>query len=899
MGQFKRIWHYLMVQPVIWLFYYFFQTARFKREMEQERIAKRLIPALRLAFPLFFGCFSLSLIVRMLLYTLFPKLYDLYFPPNFFTLNANVLQFWFDNLWVTIFCIIGGVVVMVVFGFVLGITICIAITLASGICIQASTDVVVALSFGVLFGVLSGLTFVSTRTITRRSIIRMIVGIALGIIGGCCMGIIGGFWGGVIVGIVGGPAVGPTILGSVGGGLVGGVLGASITGFVMRGIRLLSHGFLEIGEIGTRLGLTLSGTFGVAVGIAVGDVGLYAGIRGYPNPPSFANGEIAGIAVGMVVGVTFAVCYALGYCRLPFYPFSALSLLRAYRASRRVPVEVFVHLRRSAVYWDERVLLPLPYLTSLLSIALERNDEITLDEITFIVTERPTQMFAAKVAALEIALRYLETCNSLREIAGVAERLTRILPSEMGLIDPQWMLPFAHLHEVGLEVTRYYNSFGRDMRREALESMRTSLEHISPMIALRDSKLDDRLLSVVSTWLETVQQELADFEQLIYADHAIRNPFIPGKSVILNDSRFVGRYEVAQQLAERLNRERNHPVFLLNGERHMGKSSLLMNLSQLLGSLFIVVIIDMQRSTVSSIMVFLSNLATSIWEMVVRRGIRIKKLKYEYLQEASEQSEAAVYHIFDRWLNELEGELEREAKMLLLAFDEYESFELADQFRHFNLKSLLTYFDSIMQRSHRIVLLFSGLATFAEMQTSWGDYFVDVQTFKVSFLQPQEAHHLITKPGSYFPGEQVFDEDVVRQILYVTACHPFFIQGVCSTLIEQLNSEGRFPAAVQDVVVAASRFLDTWWDRYFLDLWRRTDSVQRACLVILDKWGICDTLMLQREAKLDESIVLRAMDGLLRRDVIRRESAGYCIAAPLLCEWIGRLKDENYGELIG
>ena len=38
MRRLKYGWQYLMAQPVVWLFYYFFQTARFKRELEQEDV---------------------------------------------------------------------------------------------------------------------------------------------------------------------------------------------------------------------------------------------------------------------------------------------------------------------------------------------------------------------------------------------------------------------------------------------------------------------------------------------------------------------------------------------------------------------------------------------------------------------------------------------------------------------------------------------------------------------------------------------------------------------------------------------------------------------------------------------------------------------------------------------
>jgi len=882
----KRTWNYLIVEPCSWLFYFFFQAARFKKERDQESFTARLWSALRLALPLFLCCFWLSLLIRMLLYSVFPGIYDLYFPANFFMLSPDVLYFWFDTLWVTALCIAFGLAITVIFDSVLGVTASIAVALASGICIKASYDSMVALVFGLLFGLLSGLTFVSTRTVTRRSIVGMVVGIVLGIVNGSVVGTLGGFWGGMIVGIVGGQATSHTILGSVGGGSIGGILAAGITRLMMSIGNKIGRRRLEIGEIGTRVGLILSGAFGVAVGISVGDVGLYAGMRGVSAPPHFADGVRVGMPVSIIVGITFLLSYLIGYYRLPLYPISAFSALRAYFASRKNPYHVFVHLHRSSLYWDERALLPLPYLISHLGIAREHNEEQTLEEIAFIVTERPTQMRAAKVLLLEIAIHYLEMCSSLRDITSVSAHLGRILFPELGLLDPQLLFPFARFYDASLEAGRYYSPLSSDMRRDALETMLKHLERAASVHAAGDARLSDRLARVITSWQQTILHALADTGQLVDTAYTVRNPFIPGRSIEPRDSRFVGRHDLAQQLSEVLQSPHRHSVVLLYGERHMGKSSLLMNLAYLLGASYIPVMYNMQRSTSSSVTVFLGELAGKIWAVTSSRGLHIKKLKYEYLQEASEQHEMAVYRVFDHWLNDVQRELEREGKILLLAFDEYECFELAGRSQHFNLEHVLAYFRNLINNSHDIVLLFSGLAAFTEMQANWAGYFEHVQSFKVSFLQPQEALQLVTRPTPYFPSQQVVSEDIVRQIVDVTACHPFFVQGVCSALVEYLNKVGRFPAEVQDVTIAVSNFLDAWWDDYFQDLWLRTSSEQRRCLDALNRLGVCSDVVIQQETGLDESTLKSALDILLRRDLVTREQENYRIAAPLLRQWV-------------
>src|SRR5213078_2700792 len=81
--------------------------------------------------------------------------------------------------------------------------------------------------------------------------------------------------------------------------------------------------------------------------------------------PESARGRVAGLA-----------CF-IGYLcityRLPLYLVSGPSMLLLYRASRKHPDHVFAHLRRSSLYWDERVFLPLPGLKQMLLIAAQQD----------------------------------------------------------------------------------------------------------------------------------------------------------------------------------------------------------------------------------------------------------------------------------------------------------------------------------------------------------------------------------------------------------------------------------------------------------------------------------------------------------------------------------------------
>ena len=79
-----------------------------------------------------------------------------------------------------------------------------------------------------------------------------------------------------------------------------------------------------------------------------------------------------------------------------------------------------------------------------------------------------------------------------------------------------------------------------------------------------------------------------------------------------NDKVFLGRDDLKDELARRIYSAQQMPLFLIQGQRRVGKTSLLNFLEPLLGSGFKVVYQDLQNGSASSIQTWLADLQARI-----------------------------------------------------------------------------------------------------------------------------------------------------------------------------------------------------------------------------------------------------------------------------------------------
>lgn len=320
----------------------------------------------------------------------------------------------------------------------------------------------------------------------------------------------------------------------------------------------------------------------------------------------------------------------------------------------------------------------------------------------------------------------------------------------------------------------------------------------------------------------------------------------------------------------------------------MGKSSVLKQLPGLLGSHYLPVFYDLQNTGIASnIAALLAAIAEGVYELLSAKGLSVKRLEYEQLREDQRENEAVVYHRFNRWLRDIERLLEKDDRTLLLAFDEFEKLEEAAQKGYIDLKALLDWFRSVIQNRPRLALLFSGVKTVSDMGTNWSGYFVNVETLKVSFLRQGEAEQLILCPTALFPGTQIFVEEVIDEIITSTGGHPFLIQALCSSIVTQLNAQMCVQAELEDVRKAQDELFKTWGE-YFEDLWMRTDPEQRACMLVL--YRACEASMkqIQQASGQEEAVCQRALQKLMKRDMLVRSDDAYRLAVPIFGEWLRR-----------
>jgi uncharacterized protein len=871
------MWHDLIAEPYLWLQYCFFQPVRFQQEIAAQALGARLKMMLRLTPLLFFYSYTPAILLRIIIYTLHPGFYPDYMLHSFTPLNMTVGWFLFDATWAAAVSCFVGALIGGLFSVRFGIALSLALSLANGIIVNTNSDTLVGIIFGIGFGLMLGITFNSANAVKQGGLenvtIASIIGISSGLIIGYLTGTFGGYWAGFAVGTIY-PALRhiDNIGGSTAGIFVGGVAGCFLAALV--GTMLRKHvraQWIAPVSFGVRVGIAVATAFGSAIGIPVGDSG--------ESYDPIIKAIAAGTVQAGIVGIAFLFFYLLSYYRLPLYPFSAYSTLRAYFASRGKHWQALYCLKESSLHWDECVFLPLPYLKSMLLLAAEESLAGTLEELNFIVEERPQQRWAAQATAYELVLRDLQHRTILRDIGLAHQQLALLLPPNISALNTSAEKIFRNLDNASREAASYHTQTNKKDRQVALERMIHYIKDIHLHSAFSTMQLNEELQAVVNQWCMLAEQGLETLGSMS-GNLSIDNPYAPGNPLELRDPLFVGRDDIVQKLGQAL-QKRYRPTFILTGERRMGKSSILKQLPLLLGPRYFPVFYDLQSTGVlTNTATLFAAIATGIEQQLQERGILPQKLERSQLDEALQQSETAVYDRFGQWLQGVEQVLEQEDRMIILAFDECEKLEDAENKHSINLILLFDWFRSIMQNHARVVILFSGAKMAGDFGRSWASYFVNVERIKVGFLRDAAAHELIVHPVPH-----IFNEEVTLEIMRVTHCHPFLIQAMCKQIIEQLNDDAREQATREDVPVAIEEVFESWYV-YFWDLWDRCDSDQRMCLLALLAPTPASVGTISQRTSLNQQRTLLALEKLQMRDMVLHDNDVYQLAVPLFSQWI-------------
>ncbi|CAA6801770.1 MAG: Unknown protein, partial [uncultured Sulfurovum sp.] len=243
--------------------------------------------------------------------------------------------------------------------------------------------------------------------------------------------------------------------------------------------------------------------------------------------------------------------------------------------------------------------------------------------------------------------------------------------------------------------------------------------------------------------LKNLELEAKNREPITPNIYNIGNPLSPN----YQNQLFKGRKDVVDRLSNIIYTSPQMPLLLIQGQRRVGKTSLINYLEQLLGSGFKIVKLDMQSGTNKRFDTFVQNINQELNKML---GI----------DENIEMSD----DILESWIA-FEAYLTEHTKALnykvIIAFDEYESFHKHIVKKHG--EDILANMRSFMQSQNQVIFLFSGMLRISDLTSpNWDEYFSNAQRLKVDYLSKEESLELITKPVDDF--NLLYTDDVANEV---------------------------------------------------------------------------------------------------------------------------------------
>jgi len=368
------------------------------------------------------------------------------------------------------------------------------------------------------------------------------------------------------------------------------------------------------------------------------------------------------------------------------------------------------------------------------------------------------------------------------------------------------------------------------------------------------------------------------------------NPYVVGNPIQpKNMEVFQGRFDIATSIISEIRRDTQRPSLLLYGRRRMGKTSALLNISNLIKDPTLInVYISGQSVKFHSDVTFCFYLVQAINEKLQEHSIDTSVfLKEGFLTQERYQNNPVLS--LSEFFDECEALLEELRLYCLLCVDEYEEIDShisTDQIHQpaeFVSRDLLLEFRDTLQHKPRITFLFAGTHFLRDLsKVDWSSIFINVKTLHVSFLSREDSILLLTQP---VPEMRYEDPQLLDQIIYLTGCQPFLLQAVASELVSVLNLWGA-RTVNQDALDQAINKVITKHNTYFDFIWDKECSTSRHRQVLKrvmkSPKGVQQKLLGRYEIELRD---------LVRKEILKVEMGTVRVSMPILKFW---LKQNQY-----
>ncbi len=264
------------------------------------------------------------------------------------------------------------------------------------------------------------------------------------------------------------------------------------------------------------------------------------------------------------------------------------------------------------------------------------------------------------------------------------------------------------------------------------------------------------------------------------------NPYIAG-SPVRDKEMYFGRTHIFETVRHCLIDTLPSRIVVLHGQRRMGKTSTLYQMTHHLPETYIPVLVDLQGLS-------LDGLPELLWDIsqVIRRQLR--RAAEISLERADREA----------WLADAEGNIQRffetvghEIGHRHIVFMMDETMLLADKIAAGALdNSVFSVLGTLMSRFPYLDFCFS-IGSKAGLMKDEIESFPRVATYiEIGFLEPDAARALIQEPAR---GLVHYEPEAIETILELTSGQPYYTQLVCHELFDHAQSTGAPTITAADV----------------------------------------------------------------------------------------------------
>ncbi|WP_236144426.1 AAA family ATPase [Nostoc sp. CMAA1605] len=442
----------------------------------------------------------------------------------------------------------------------------------------------------------------------------------------------------------------------------------------------------------------------------------------------------------------------------------------------------------------------------------------------------------------------------------------------------------ASLRGIAEDIKVIKNSSSRSSRAFALSRAIGELKNLRNQRDTLPELERDLINTIVIKWSVALMDVATEVGQ-IRIDNRVTNSYIVGDPV--RGKLFIGREDVIRQLKELWVMGNQLQSVVLYGHRRMGKTSILLNASQSLGSGIQLAYVNLLR---------LGDSPQGVGEVLIAISDEISQtVKLPPPNDADLLN--LSYRTFERYLKQVEAQLETG---LIIALDEFEKIEELIEAGKIP-PDFMGYLRGLVQMSSKVAFAFAGLHTLEEMTADYFQpFFASVIPIHIKFLERAATRQILANPGEDFLLD--YTPEVLEEIYALTHGQPYLVQLLGFQLVRRYNDQvfeqgrSRDPVFTVDDVEAVINNPEFFQrGRYYFDgVWGQAAQDvegQQEILKVLAPYveGLSFDALAESTGMSGEGLQ-RALDTLKRHDVVEEVGGGWRIMVELFRRWVVQWK---------